>query len=73
MEIQFSIKFYAKDLNTIHMGYRRILNFINIIEAICLPGEGNNPSLADVQFHAISSTSSLYMFNSSLQQSHWQN
>jgi hypothetical protein len=28
------------------------LNFINIIEAISLPGEGNNPSLADVQFHA---------------------
>jgi hypothetical protein len=38
------------------MGYRRILNFINIIEAICLPGEGNKPSLADVQFHVVNGT-----------------
>jgi hypothetical protein len=39
------------------------------MEAICLPGEGNNPSVADVQFHAVSSTPSLCMFDVSLQQS----
>jgi hypothetical protein len=45
------------------------LNFINITEAICLPGEGNSPSLADVQFHAASRTPSLFIFDISLQQS----
>ena len=35
------------------------------------PGEVNNPSLADVQFHVVSGTSSLYsyLFGISLQQS----
>jgi hypothetical protein len=49
-------------LNSICTGYRRILNF---------PGEVNNPSLADVQFHVVSGTSSLYsyLFGISLQQS----
>jgi hypothetical protein len=42
---------------------------MNIIEATCLPGEGNNPSLADVQFHAVRSTPSLYTFDIALQQS----
>jgi hypothetical protein len=51
------------------MGYRRILNVINIRQAICLPGDGNNPSFAEVQFHAVSGTPSLYMFDISLQKS----
>jgi hypothetical protein len=51
------------------MGYRRILNFINVIKAICLPEEGNNPSPADVQFNAVSNTPSLNMFDVSLQHS----
>ena len=45
------------------------LNFINIIEAICLSGEGNNPSVADVQFHVVIGTPSLYMLDIGLQQS----
>jgi hypothetical protein len=45
------------------MDYTRFLNFINIIEAICLPGEGNNPSLADVQFSVVSNIPSLYMLD----------
>jgi hypothetical protein len=39
------------------------------MEAICLPGEGNNPRAADVQFHLVSGTPSLYIFDVSLQQS----
>jgi hypothetical protein len=40
---------------------------MNIMQAICLPGEDNNPSLADVQFHIVSGTPSLYMFGIGLQ------
>jgi hypothetical protein len=39
------------------------------MESICHPGEGNNPSLADVQFHAVSGTPSLCMFDVSKVQS----
>jgi hypothetical protein len=69
METQFRIKLYAKVLNSIHMGCRRILNFMKVIQATCLPGEGNKPGLADVQFPVVSGTPSLYMFDISLQQS----
>jgi hypothetical protein len=44
------------------------LSFINIVEAICFPGERYNPSLADFQFHAVSCTPSFYVFDIGLQQ-----
>jgi hypothetical protein len=59
MEMQFLIELYAKVLNSIRTDYRKILNFINIIEAIYFPAEGNNPSLADFQFHVVSGTRGL--------------
>ena len=58
MEMQFPIELCTK-----------VIEESEIIKFICLPTEGNNPSLADVQFHAVSSTPSLYVFNIGLQQS----
>ena len=69
MKMQFRIQLYTKVLNSNCKDYTRIVCFIKIVKAICLPGDDNNPSLADVQSHAVSSTPDWCMFDISLQQS----
>jgi hypothetical protein len=60
MEMNFSINKYSQVFYRVGLGSRGLVKFIIIEQHVGFPGEGDNSSFTDAEFHTVSNAPTLY-------------